>query len=176
MYNYISNSIFLFHFQNIALFFLPKDIDVPELNSSYKSLWLSIADRLSGICSTVDVSLPHFKYGVPCYNIINSAEAASNMAKYSGLVFGESVSHVGLLTTTHNQSIVDTGALMDIDRVHTTISVSYLNSFTRLTINSLKWIFYEIFCTKYSIWLLNRCHLEHPEIKKTLYVNFCIQP
>ena len=66
-----------------------KDIAIPELHTDYKSLWFSIADKLTEEGSTVNnVSLPHFKYGVACYNIINCSEVTSNMAKYSGLIFG----------------------------------------------------------------------------------------
>ena len=38
-----------------------------------------------------EVELPHIRYGVPAYYAICAAEAASNMAKYSGLVYGECV-------------------------------------------------------------------------------------
>lgn len=38
-----------------------------------------------------EVELPHLRYGVPAYYAICVAEAASNMAKYSGLVYGECV-------------------------------------------------------------------------------------
>ena len=38
-----------------------------------------------------EVELPHICYGVPAYYAICAAEAASNMAKYSGLVYGECV-------------------------------------------------------------------------------------
>ena len=64
---------------------------MPELDPECRSLWQSVADALAseGSAAVTDVSVPHFKYGVPCYNIINCAEATSNMAKYSGLIFGK---------------------------------------------------------------------------------------
>ena len=63
---------------------------MPELDSQYRSKWLSVADKLAHQGSQViDVSLPHFKYGVPCYNVVNCAEVVSNMAKYTGLIFGK---------------------------------------------------------------------------------------
>ena len=67
-----------------------QDCTIPQLSLHYKSLWLSIADKLSnaGTALVSDVSLPHFKSGVPCYNVICDAEVASNMSKYSGVQFG----------------------------------------------------------------------------------------
>ena len=35
------------------------------------------------------MSLPHFQYSVPCYDILCAAEVASNMAKYTGSLFGK---------------------------------------------------------------------------------------
>lgn len=36
----------------------------------------------------VDVELPHFDLAIPCYYVICTAEAASNLARYDGLRFG----------------------------------------------------------------------------------------
>ena len=35
------------------------------------------------------VSLPHTELAIPCYNVICAAEVSSNMAKFTGLPFGE---------------------------------------------------------------------------------------
>lgn len=68
---------------------LIQECDIDELSSECRAIWQSLADKLSTCGASVsDTSLPHFKYGVPCYNILCSSEVASNMAKYSGTVFG----------------------------------------------------------------------------------------
>ncbi len=72
---------------------------------------LSIADRLAKEGSTItDVSLPHFKHGVASYNILMCAEVTSNMAKYSGLLFGTSLFFLPLA----NSLMVTIGIIMII--------------------------------------------------------------
>lgn len=44
----------------------------------YKSLGATI----------VEVDLPHTEYGIPCYYIVATAEASSNLARYDGVHFG----------------------------------------------------------------------------------------
>lgn len=39
-------------------------------------------------CSIVQVSLPYAAYSLPCYYILSSAEAASNMQRYDGVKYG----------------------------------------------------------------------------------------
>lgn len=89
---------------------------MPELDSQYRSEWLSVADKLANQgLQVTDVSLPHFKYGVPCYNVVNCAEVVSNMAKYTGLIFGKLLLllfYYNLQCDTGNVSIRIVGKLM----------------------------------------------------------------
>lgn len=62
---------------------------VDGLSDDCKSLWLMLADKLSNAGSSViDISLPHFQHGVPCYTVLCATEVSSNLARYSGINFG----------------------------------------------------------------------------------------
>ena len=75
---------------------IPRECVVDGLSPACKSLWLLLADRLSDVGSrVVDISLPHFGYGVPCYTVICATEVSSNMARYSGVHFGHGSSGHG---------------------------------------------------------------------------------
>uniref|UniRef100_A0A0K0EZ85 Glutamyl-tRNA(Gln) amidotransferase subunit A, mitochondrial n=1 Tax=Strongyloides venezuelensis TaxID=75913 RepID=A0A0K0EZ85_STRVS len=39
------------------------------------------------------VSLPHTEYSIVCYHIINEVDVTSNMARYTGLYYGNSIDH-----------------------------------------------------------------------------------
>ncbi len=38
-----------------------------------------------------EISIPHTEYALPCYSILVSSEASTNMARYDGLRYGESI-------------------------------------------------------------------------------------
>jgi aspartyl-tRNA(Asn)/glutamyl-tRNA(Gln) amidotransferase subunit A len=50
-------------------------------------------------CSLREVSLPHAKYALPAYYIVNPAEASSNLARYDGMRYGLRVEGRDLLDT-----------------------------------------------------------------------------
>ena len=60
----------------------------PEIGALWEQglAWLREAGA-----QTVDVSLPHTKYGLAAYYIIAPAEASSNLARYDGVRFGHRV-------------------------------------------------------------------------------------
>jgi aspartyl-tRNA(Asn)/glutamyl-tRNA(Gln) amidotransferase subunit A len=39
-------------------------------------------------CEFVEVSIPHLKYGIPVYYIVQSAEVSSNLGRYDGIKYG----------------------------------------------------------------------------------------
>ena len=47
----------------------------------------------------LQVSLPHTKYSIVCYSVLNSCEVASNMARYDGLRYGHRSTKRGLDST-----------------------------------------------------------------------------
>lgn len=61
-----------------------------ELSSESRAVWRSMADSMASLGFKVqDVSLPHFSHSVSCYCVLCNAEVASNMAKYSGALYGK---------------------------------------------------------------------------------------
>jgi aspartyl-tRNA(Asn)/glutamyl-tRNA(Gln) amidotransferase subunit A len=56
--------------------------------------WLKAAG-----CEMREVSLPHTKYALPAYYIVNPAEASSNLARYDGMRYGLRVEGENLIDT-----------------------------------------------------------------------------
>ena len=50
-------------------------------------------------CAIREVSLPHTKYALPAYYIVNPAEASSNLARYDGMRYGLRVEGKDLIET-----------------------------------------------------------------------------
>src|SRR4030043_1853151 len=68
---------------------LPKEY-FDDLDSNIKNLIISavkILEKKGAI--VIDVSLPHTKYGVATYYIIQTSEVSSNLARYDGIRFGQ---------------------------------------------------------------------------------------
>lgn len=60
------------------------------INPEYKTLIDNIAGYIEDNGGQVSVmSLPCTELAIPCYNVICAAEVSSNMAKFTGLPFGE---------------------------------------------------------------------------------------
>ena len=68
---------------------IPQEYRVPGMPTEIESLWQQGAEWLqSAGAELVEVSLPHTKYALPAYYIVNPAEASSNLARYDGVRYG----------------------------------------------------------------------------------------
>ncbi|XP_074166272.1 glutamyl-tRNA(Gln) amidotransferase subunit A, mitochondrial isoform X1 [Sminthopsis crassicaudata] len=68
---------------------IPKEYNAPGLSSEMLALWYKAADLFeSKGAKVVEVSLPHTSYSIICYQILCTAEVASNMARFDGLEYG----------------------------------------------------------------------------------------
>ena len=67
---------------------MPKGF-LDELDPEIKEKILAAAEKLKGLgVQLVDVNVPHAKYSAPCYYMITSAEASSNLARFDGIRYG----------------------------------------------------------------------------------------
>ncbi|MFL5102865.1 MAG: Asp-tRNA(Asn)/Glu-tRNA(Gln) amidotransferase subunit GatA [Xanthobacteraceae bacterium] len=68
---------------------IPKEYRVPGMPAEIEALWQQGAEWLkSAGAETVEVALPHTKYALAAYYIVNPAEASSNLARYDGVRYG----------------------------------------------------------------------------------------
>jgi aspartyl-tRNA(Asn)/glutamyl-tRNA(Gln) amidotransferase subunit A len=71
---------------------IPKEYRVDGMPDDVESLWQAGADWLKAAgAEVIDVSLPHTKYALAAYYIVNPAEASSNLARYDGVRYGRRV-------------------------------------------------------------------------------------
>ncbi len=67
---------------------MPKGF-LDDLGEEVKEKILAAADKLKDLgAQIVEVEVPHAKYSAPCYYIITSAEASSNLARFDGIRYG----------------------------------------------------------------------------------------
>jgi aspartyl-tRNA(Asn)/glutamyl-tRNA(Gln) amidotransferase subunit A len=68
---------------------IPREYRVEGMPAEIEALWRQGAEWLkSAGAELVEVSLPHTKYALPAYYIVNPAEASSNLARYDGVRYG----------------------------------------------------------------------------------------
>jgi aspartyl-tRNA(Asn)/glutamyl-tRNA(Gln) amidotransferase subunit A len=68
---------------------IPKEFVTKELDKEVKKVVLSAAELFSkNSVEIIDVSLPHTKYAISTYYIIQPAEVSSNLGRYDGIRYG----------------------------------------------------------------------------------------
>ena len=68
---------------------IPTEYRMAGMPQEIEDLWQRGIEWLKAAGATiVDVSLPHTKYALPAYYIINPAEASSNLSRYDGVRYG----------------------------------------------------------------------------------------
>jgi aspartyl-tRNA(Asn)/glutamyl-tRNA(Gln) amidotransferase subunit A len=68
---------------------IPKEYRVDGMPAEIEKLWQQGGEWLkSAGAELVEVSLPHTRYALPAYYIVNPAEASSNLARYDGVRYG----------------------------------------------------------------------------------------
>ena len=68
---------------------IPKEYRLDGMPAEIEKIWEQGQAWLKAAgCELVDVSLPHTKYALPAYYIVNPAEASSNLARYDGVRYG----------------------------------------------------------------------------------------
>jgi aspartyl-tRNA(Asn)/glutamyl-tRNA(Gln) amidotransferase subunit A len=68
---------------------IPKEYRLDGMHPEIEKIWQQGRDWLkSAGAELVEVSLPHTKYALPAYYIVNPAEASSNLARYDGVRYG----------------------------------------------------------------------------------------
>ena len=68
---------------------IPKEYRVEGMHAEIETLWERGKAWLKAAgAELVEVTLPHTKYALPAYYIVNPAEASSNLARYDGVRYG----------------------------------------------------------------------------------------
>ncbi|CAL1284258.1 unnamed protein product [Larinioides sclopetarius] len=68
---------------------IPKEYECLGMSSEIIDVWKKVADAFERAGAKVKpVSLPHTKYSIRCYSVINCCDVASNFARYDGIRYG----------------------------------------------------------------------------------------
>ena len=79
---------------------IPKEYRLDGTPAEITRLWQDGVDWLRAAgCTIREISLPHTKYALPVYYIVNPAEASSNLARYDGMRYGLRVDGSDLIDT-----------------------------------------------------------------------------
>ncbi len=79
---------------------IPEEYQIEGSPPEIEELWRRGEAWLKAVgCELRPVSLPHSKYALPAYYIVNPAEASSNLARYDGMRYGLRVEGKDLIDT-----------------------------------------------------------------------------
>ena len=68
---------------------IPQEYYCEDMSNEVIETWSQVADMLENErIKVVPVSLPHTKYSISCYQVLNPCEVASNMSRYDGIEYG----------------------------------------------------------------------------------------
>jgi aspartyl-tRNA(Asn)/glutamyl-tRNA(Gln) amidotransferase subunit A len=84
---------------------VPKEYFGEGLEAEVRSRVEAAIHKLGTLgCEIVPISLPHTPYAVPCYYIIATAEASSNLARYDGVRYGHRAKEAHTLAEMYRRS------------------------------------------------------------------------
>jgi aspartyl-tRNA(Asn)/glutamyl-tRNA(Gln) amidotransferase subunit A len=79
---------------------IPKEYRLEGTPAEITRLWRDGIDWLKAAgCEMREISLPHTRYALPVYYIVNPAEASSNLARYDGMRYGLRIEGLDLIDT-----------------------------------------------------------------------------
>lgn len=87
------------------VFGIIRELDEIPMNCEVRTAYEALKEEIKKTYSMKELSLKHFKYALPAYHVICDAEASSNLARYSGTVFGarsEQTSFFNMITQTRS--------------------------------------------------------------------------
>ncbi len=68
---------------------VPKEYFPEGMDGEVRGAVEAAIEKMAGLgCEIVPISLPHTDYAIPCYYIVATAEASSNLARYDGVRYG----------------------------------------------------------------------------------------
>ena len=90
---------------------VPREYRSDDMPPEIEAIWQQgLAWLREAGAETVDVSLPHTKYGLATYYIVAPAEASSNLARYDGVRFGARAEGADLIDMYENTRAAGFGA------------------------------------------------------------------
>ncbi len=84
---------------------VPKEYFPAGMDAEVRSAVETAIEKMAGLgCEIVPISLPHTDYAIPCYYIIATAEASSNLARYDGVRYGHRAKDARTLAEMYRRS------------------------------------------------------------------------